>query len=104
MWTIRGLESRLPGAMIPVLPFAPIGREFYCFAIRAVECLVDIQHCLNRVVSWRNIFDGCARIALRRFSNQSGIARFPAINCHAKNHLRFRRIVNLHPRLFARVV
>src|SRR5580704_788097 len=87
-----------------MLAFTPVRRQLYRLAIRSVKGLVYVQHGLNRIVSWRHILQAFARIALGIVADGERISRFPSVDRYAENHLRLRRIVDLHTRLIARVV
>ena len=89
---------------IPVLPLAAVGRQLDGLAVAAVERLVDIQHRLRSIVTGRHIIDRSDRITSGVPVNRHRLTWFQAIDGHAEDHLRARRIVDLHPWLIARIV
>src|SRR5580692_1038626 len=77
--------------------------QLYGFSVGAVKRLILVEHGLYNVVACGNVLkavDGVARGA-RIYCRR--LARLPAIDCHAKDDLRTRRVVDLHPRFLARV-
>ena len=87
-----------------MLAFAAIRRQLHCLAIGTMKGFVNVQHGLNGVLSGGHVLQAGSRIAPRAVADCDGIARLPSVDGYAENHLRPGRIVNLHPRLFARII
>lgn len=87
-----------------MLPFTAIRRQLDRLAVGAEKGLVDVQHSLDRILARRHFLQRPTRIALGVIADSQGRVGFSAVHRYAENHLRFRRIVDLHPWLSARII
>ena len=87
-----------------MLSFAAIRRQLHGLAVRPVKGLINVQHRLNRVVAGRHVLQARPRIALRVVADRKRLTGLPRVHCYTENHLRLKAVVDLHARLFARIV
>ena len=64
-----------------------------------MEGLIDVEHSLHGVGAGGHVLEAGARVALRAVIDEEWLARLPAIDGDAEDHLRLRGVVDLHARL-----